>query len=250
MNVLAIHLDVLISVKVLKKYWGVDPQSIVHVGAHNAEELETYNQAGWGPVIWIEAQPSKVRELSNRLPRSHRLIEAAVWDVDDIDLNLNVMTNTESTSLLSLGTHAKEHPTVTFSHTIPVKTKTLKNLLNNFEIPELLALDIQGVELRAIKGYGSEIASVKWVYCEVNKAELYEGCCLISEIDEYLSQYGFSRAVTRWTIHNWGDALYENRNLVPRSNLSQKISRSVVKISWAFDSTISKLKKLARRFLN
>ena len=155
----------LIPVKVVKKYWGVNPQTIVHVGAHNAEELEDYELAAWGPVTWIEAQPQKAIALLERIPSNHKIIEAAVWDIADVELSLNIMTNTESTSLLNLGTHAAEHPSVQLSHTIPVKTKTLTQLLNGLPAPELISLDIQCVELRAIKGYGRKIAEVKWNYC-------------------------------------------------------------------------------------
>jgi FkbM family methyltransferase len=238
---------VLIPVKVLKKFWGVNPQTIVHVGAHNAEELEDYERAAWGPVTWIEAQPQKVLALLKRIPSNHKIIEAAVWDIADVELNLNIMTNTESTSLLNLGTHADEHPSVQLSHTIPVKTKTLTQLLNGLPAPELIALDIQGVELRAIKGYGSKIAEVKWIYCEVNKAELYEDCCLISEIDEYLSKYSFRRAVTRWTAHNWGDALYENQNLVNPRKFGQLYLILALYIPWGFSSLIMQIKVLANK---
>ena len=238
----------LISVQLLKKYWGVNPQSIVHVGAHNAEELETYSKAGWGSVTWIEAQPQKIQNLLERIPSNHVVIEAAVWDIENVELNLNIMTNTESTSLLKLGTHATEHPSVTLSHTIPVRTKTLKNLLNDSSAPELLALDIQGVELRAIKGYEGKISEVKWVYCEVNKEELYEGCCLIGELDEYLLQHGFNRVATRWTIHKWGDALYENINLVKHQGNTPTIQRRVLYVAWGIrlwlSSTMNSIRKI------
>ncbi len=232
----------LIPVKVLKKFWGVNPQTIVHVGAHNAEEFEDYKNANWGSVTWIEAQPQKVSELSSRIPLNHNVIEAAVWDVADVELNLNIMTNSESTSLLNLGTHANEHPSVRLSHTIPVKTKTLAQILKGLPAPELIALDIQGVELRAIKGYGDKIAEVKWIYCEVNKAELYEDCCLISEIDKYLFNYGFNRAVTRWTAHNWGDALYENLNLVDSRRIFKTLSACALYVPWWFSSKIMQIK--------
>jgi hypothetical protein len=41
--------------------------------------------------------------------------------------------------------------------------------------------------------------------------ELYEGCCLIDELDEYLKSFGFERKITKlWDdgAVGWGDALY------------------------------------------
>jgi FkbM family methyltransferase len=240
---------VLISVRELQQFWGVNPRTIVHVGAHNAEELEAYAQAGWGPVIWIEAQPQKASDLLKRIPAGHRIIEAAVWDTEGENLDLNIMTNTESTSLLNLGTHSKEHPTVEFSHTIPVRTKTLKNLLANTQAPEMLALDIQGVELRALKGYGDEISKVKWIYCEVNRAELYQGCALISDLDDYLGRYGFIRTATRWTIHNWGDALFENKTEVEPRSFLQRVKLKVIVASWRAMTLLAHLKRILRKLL-
>ena len=238
----------LIPVQVLKKYWGVNPQSIVHVGAHNAEELETYEKAGWGPVTWIEAQPQKIQELAKRIPSHHRLIEAAIWDKEGMSLNLNVMTSTQSTSLLNLGTHATEHPTIQFSHSIPVKTKTLASILDGSSAPELLALDIQGVELRALTGYGEKIADVKWIYCEVNKAELYEDCCLVYDIDSYLSRFYFRRAATRWTSHGWGDALYENTNLIKKRGATKRILTLVPVITWRTKPLLARVKQFFKVF--
>ena len=240
----------LISVRVLQQLWGVNPLSIVHVGAHNAEELAAYAQAGWGPVIWIEALPQKALDLSKRIPADHRIIEAAVWDIEGKDLDLNIMTNTESTSLLNLGTHAKEHPTVKLSHTIPVRTKTLKNLLANTPAPGLLALDIQGAELRALKGYGDEVSKVKWIYCEVNKAELYQGCAMISDLDEYLGRYGFTRTATRWTIHNWGDALFENKTMVEPRSFLQRFRIKGVMTAWRATTPLAHLERILRKLMS
>jgi hypothetical protein len=114
---------VLIPVSELKKFWNVNPSFLVHVGAHNAEELEQYTEAGWNQVTWIEAQPSKIQGLKEKIPPHQKLIEAAVWHEDGISLKLNIMTNTESTSLLNLGTHATEHPTVTLVETLEIKKK-------------------------------------------------------------------------------------------------------------------------------
>lgn len=203
----------LVSVSELKKYWGVDPDSLVHVGAHNAEELEEYTKAGWDNVIWIEAQPEKVKRLAEIIPTHHELIEAAVWDVEDISMDLKIMTNTESTSLLNLGTHTKEHPDIVLESTIKVTTKTLSSLIPKNKIPEMLSLDIQGVELRALKGFENSLSEINWIYCEVNRKELYVGCGLVWELDQYLSQFGFKRVLTKWSNHGWGDALYVHKKV-------------------------------------
>ena len=43
---------------------------------------------------------------------------------------------------------------------------------------------------------------------EVNLAEVYEGCPLVGEIDEFLKDYSFERVGTYWQSESWGDAIY------------------------------------------
>ncbi len=69
----------------------------------------------------------------------------------------------------------------------------------------------RGVELRVLKSLGDLLHNFKFVQSEVNLEELYEGCCLIDELDEYLNNFGFKRTITKlWDdgAVGWGDALY------------------------------------------
>jgi len=198
----------LIDVKTLVRCWSVKPNGVLHVGAHEAEESAKYRKYSWTPVIWVEAQPEKVEYLKRTLdPSENSVIEAAVWNVPGIPLELKITSNSESTSLLEFGTHKVQHPSISVERIIPVFTQILDDVIAA-PYPELLELDIQGAELRALQGYTKGLLQTKWIYCEVNRELLYEGCALISEVDEYLHQHGFRRVATRWTIHNWGDALY------------------------------------------
>jgi len=208
------------------------PKNVLHIGAHNAEELDAYTRHNWNQVTWVEAQPDKIAYLKKKLPVHHKLIEAAVWNESGISLELKVMTNTESTSLLNLGTHASEHPNVTVNYQIPVKTQVLNDLIPLNETPDLITLDIQGAELKALEGFGTRIRDVRWIYCEVNKDYLYEGCCLVSDLDTYLEKFGFKRIVTRWTYHGWGDALFVQKNLIPSENLIRRLLMKLSEWIW------------------
>ena len=50
--------------------------------------------------------------------------------------------------------------------------------------------------------------NIDYIYTEVNKEELYEGCDIVDAIDDFLYDQGFIRLETAWTHANWGDALY------------------------------------------
>ena len=49
---------------------------------------------------------------------------------------------------------------------------------------------------------------VDYVYCEVNRDEVYENNAYIEELDEFLSNYDMKRVETDWAGQIWGDALY------------------------------------------
>ena len=69
-------------------------------------------------------------------------------------------------------------------------------------------MDIQGAELLALKGSSDTLKNIDYVYLEVNEKELYTGCGLLSEVDEYLKEKGFTRVEINMTPHGWGDAFY------------------------------------------
>lgn len=72
----------------------------------------------------------------------------------------------------------------------------------------MLSIDVQGYELEVIKGASETLATIDCIISEINRDEIYENCVQIDELDSYLNDIGFTRAVTIWTAHDWGDALY------------------------------------------
>ena len=203
----------LISVTELDRYWRIKPNGVLHVGAHLGEESKAYDTHGWQPVIWIEAQPSLVKSLQLSLDLSkNTVIEAAIWHESDKKLRLHVASNSMSSSLLELGSHAKSYPDIIYLEDIEVSTKRLDSIIKKEEMPNFINIDIQGAELPAIKSLGALIDNVDFIFVEVNRKQVYRDCTTVKELDEYLNQINFQRATTRWYFRQgWGDALYIRR---------------------------------------
>jgi hypothetical protein len=93
-----------------------------------------------------------------------------------------------------------------------VETITLKHFLDKnpaFAKFNFWNLDIQGVELRAIRSAEHYINNVDAIYTEVNIEDVYEGCDQMTDITEYLKQKGFALAAQYiYKELGWGDALY------------------------------------------
>jgi hypothetical protein len=70
-------------------------------------------------------------------------------------------------------------------------------------------MDVQGYELEVLRGGSNTLQYIDYLYCEVNRNEVYEGNAYIQELDDYLSSYSMKRVETSWWDDgDWGDALY------------------------------------------
>ncbi len=201
----------LIDLKELCKKHNFIPRGVIHVGAHTGEERKVYNELGIKKVIWIEALIGLAYNLMEKFVNNddYTVIHAVVSDKDTYSM-FHTTNNFASSSLLELGTHLKHHPKI---HNIDkgcVRVITMDQLIKKYSIKitdyDMLNLDIQGAELMALKGMSKNLKHIKYIYTEVNTEEVYKGCCLMEEIDEYLT--GFERKDTDITKYCWGDALY------------------------------------------
>ena len=187
-------------------------KGVLHVGMHEAEEIGTYEKCvGRDKILWVEAMPDKVKYCEDKF--TGILVEnAIVSDVDDQEVIFNVSNNGQSSSILQLGIHKIKHPEIHYTHSFKSKTKRLENVISKYKDSihfNFLNIDIQGVELRALKSLGNYLENVDYIYTEVNSDYVYEKCDLIQDIDEYLSTFGFKRVETSWFGDcKWGDAFY------------------------------------------
>lgn len=100
----------------------------------------------------------------------------------------------ESSSILKPKEHLEHHPDVTFNGTEEVEV----DLLDNYEVHEanFINIDVQGYELEVFKGATKTLKEIDYIYCEVNRGEMYEGNPMVEELDEFLNEYGFERVET------------------------------------------------------
>ena len=198
----------LISLHNLVKKYNVDFKGVLHVGAHECEELNDYlKYLPINKILWVEGLEDKVQFCKKKFPGV--LIEHAV--VSDIveTVTFNRANNGQSSSILEFGLHKQFHPHVHYVSSSLVETQVLSDILPKYDIEyNFLNLDIQGVEFKALKGMEKYLDKVDYVYTEVNSDYVYENCVLVTEIDEYLKQFNLHRVETSFTDYKWGDAFY------------------------------------------
>jgi FkbM family methyltransferase len=199
----------LISFTELKKKYNLNIAGIIHVGAHYGEEISEYVENGVSDIIVFEPLSECFDILTQKVVTLNANIQGY-----QVALGSSTGTATmylsdnekQSSSILKPKVHLTHHPYVKFDGTEEVEV----NLLDNFDTRNcnFLNMDVQGYELEVLKGAVQTLNRIDYLYCEVNRDEVYENNAYVEEIDEFLSTYGMSRVETNWSGEIWGDAFY------------------------------------------
>jgi FkbM family methyltransferase len=201
------------------------PAGVVHVGAHEGQEVDAYLRAGCERVALVEANPEHCATLRERFAARAEvtILEYAVTDVTGrarLHLHASRSGDTQAASLLGLKRH-REVGVLRTPGTIDVPAITLDDLFARHALdPErydLLTLDVQGVELRVLHGGGRVLGSLRAVVCEVALMELYDGTPAEETVVDALAAHGLGRIdalyyemtdVAGRSFPAWGDGLF------------------------------------------
>lgn len=222
--------------KIKSTYPNINIKGIIHIGAHNAEEYEAYKEIGVDEQVWVEANPVLAEGIKNRFIGDDRIkvFNDAIYDTEK-EMEFKISNNGQSSSLLELGEHRRFFPSVVYVDRINLTSRRFDSLIEEESLDmskyNFLNVDIQGADLNAIMSFNEYIKNMDFIYSEFNTVEVYEGCHLIGEMDEYLKTKGFTRTLTHEyqmdganeTITpigagripgHWGDALYVKTSLL------------------------------------
>ena len=204
----------LISLDELMHKYDIVLKGILHVGAHECEELHIYEKyIERNKILWIEAMEDKVQLCKARYPGIQ--IENAVVSNVEEPVVFHISNNTQSSSILDLGLHSELYPDIVYVDKKEVQAVPLRSILPDYHNIDVnfINLDIQGAELKALMGMEEYLPNVDYIYTEVNYDSVYKDGALIWEIDMFLERYGFVRMEVKWCNKDkWGDAFYVKMN--------------------------------------
>lgn len=170
---------------------------VIHVGANTGQERDLYAKYHLD-VVWIEPIPSVFEQLRCNLAGfpKQRAYRYLLTDHDDREYVFHVSSNQgASSSILPLAKHKQMWPEVFYSNDIGLKSTTLSSFVAKEGLDlagfQALVLDTQGSELIVLKGATTVLPRFRFVKVEVPDFESYTGCCLSSELDEFMSAQGF-----------------------------------------------------------
>jgi FkbM family methyltransferase len=201
----------LISFTDLKKKYSMDIKGIIHIGAHRGEELEEYIYNGIQDIILFEPLNLNFSILERNVSDLNANIsghQVALGNEEKM-VTMYVSDNQQqSSSILKPKLHLKNHPTVGFPSVEEVEMRRLDSFAEETQNFNFINMDVQGYELEVLKGGSETLNHIDYVYCEVNRDEVYEDNAYVEQLDEFLSTYNMERVETYWQGGIWGDALY------------------------------------------
>jgi len=205
--------------------YGIVARGIIHVGAHRGTEVDLYRAMGFQDVLFVEANPQLIPDLQALASRSPgvRIAHAAITDHNG-SVRLRLTSMDQSSSILPLKYHRKIYPGIREVGFTEVPARTLDQLLVDLGLDSsrfnVLALDIQGAELQALRGAPHLLRQIEAVLTEFSTVQLYEGCALLPELDTFLGGLGLNRCAQSHPWHpTWGDALFVRRPAVSMTTL-------------------------------
>ena len=170
---------------------------VVHVGANIGQEKDIYRHYKLD-VIWIEPIPQIFGRLSDNIKnyKNQRALQALITDTDGKEYEFNVASNNgASSSILKFKKHKEVWPNVGFVSTIKLTSVTLATLFRRESINPIdyqaLIMDTQGSELLVLKGSVSILKNFSFIKTEVPDFESYEGCCQLSDMEDFMREHGY-----------------------------------------------------------
>jgi FkbM family methyltransferase len=203
----------------------VEVKGVLHVGAHEGKEIETYERLGAKAVVFVEANPAVHARLAAAMAGRAGVVTVgrAISDRPG-RVTMHLASFDQSSSLLPMQQHREVYPQIVPAGTVEVEACTLDHLvLEELRLaPEqftLLNIDVQGAEALVLKGATRILPHVNAINVEVSFTELYRGGALIEEIEALLAGAGFRRVALLSPFHpTWGDAFYvRSRGAQPRA---------------------------------
>lgn len=205
-----------IELEIVARYIKSSSPIVVEAGAFNgADTIKFANKWKSGFVYTFEPIPALFKQVAERT-NSH--LNVRVFDkalVGDSRSFVELHTYEEesdshgSSSILEPSRHIEVSPSIKFGKTVSVPCTTLDKWAeeNKIDRIDLLWLDLQGAELKALSQAVKVIEMTQVCHIEVSRKALYSGAAVFKDVHNFMILNGFELVLTRIPVIS-GNALY------------------------------------------
>lgn len=166
---------------------------VVHVGAGTGQEAAFYHAHGV-PVLWVEAVPEiyDVLRRNISLYQHQRAVLACCDDSAASIVDFHVASHSGSSSLYQFGRHRVIWPDIEMVRTIRLRPYTLDQIvIADGGRYDVLVLDVQGAELRVLRGACRTLHCFRYIVLEADDCGLYTDAPSVDAIERYLETAGW-----------------------------------------------------------
>ena len=149
-------------------------------------------------MVFIEPIPEVFARLSAKIRgfKDQKAFQALVTDIDDNEYKFYVSNNYGESSSIFKFKHVKDiWPDIDYTKSILLKSTTLATLFKREQLDaskyQALIMDTQGSELLVLKGSIPILDNFKFIKTEAADFESYEGCCQLSDINDFMIEHGY-----------------------------------------------------------
>ena len=182
-------------------------KGVVQVGANLGQECNFFRRYT-NNIICFEPLKTQFEYLKNK---NNDIIcyNFALGDKNEIKEMYIASNDGASSSFLKPLNHLNEFTHIHFQKSNELfEIKRFDSLDINLENYNTLISDTQGYELNVFKGFGNKLNEIDSIYVEYINSSQYEGDSSLTEIEKYLSQYGFKLLELYKESENWGNAIF------------------------------------------
>lgn len=172
-------------------------RSLIDVGANEGQYGSEIREGGFGGrILSFEPLPDAFARLRTRAQGDPNwmCVQTAVGDAKET-VRFNVSGNSQSSSILPIkDAHTRSAPETAYVSVMDTPIDTLDALAGDFVRegePLCLKIDVQGYEMRVLRGGSRVVRAAELLELELSLVPLYEGQELYREMMDYLDGLGF-----------------------------------------------------------
>ncbi len=175
---------------------GADAPVYLDIGARGGlpPRWRWVQQAGLIRPAFVEAEPQEAERLRTALPDA-LVLPHALGDIDGEEVTLHVTREPGRSSVLepdmdALAPFGAEPWHVV--RTVPVTLRRFDQVWpSDWPVPAMVKVDVQGFELRVLKGFGDLLDQVSCVELETAITPLYRGQPTLVDVTDFMRSRGF-----------------------------------------------------------
>ena len=196
----------------LWKKYNMEVKGVIHIGAFDGQEMSVYKEKNISNVLFFEPLSENFRKLKQNVGDTALCVNKAIGDENKmVEMYVEFVNGGQSSSILEPVLHLVQHPNITFPGRETVEMVRLDDYIQKENIDinnyNFINIDVQGMELSALKSGFNILPHIDYVMSEINIDEVYKNCAKIWELEGFLGQFGF-KVVEKEMAGLWGDAFF------------------------------------------